>query len=259
MTHRLEKKYTFNRCQYGKILYWLKTNENHYFEENEKDVIHSIYFDTPDFRFYEDNLSGNTERSKIRLRWYSNTKRGAVLELKNRYFDNGNKFKFNVDDLEAVNFLRGFNHKDANLDTKLINLVYDIARKSKISPILKLALKPSLFCTYKREYYAASMYDQRITMDYNIQYSAIGHKLTVSDNYCILETKSPVKVKNRETFVNQFPILSTAPRDFTQNYINKFHEIGLTQVRNSKYCTGISMLMENKVNKLKIEPYINGY
>jgi hypothetical protein len=258
MSPRLERKYGFDTIDFGKVLFWLKTNKDHYTKENERDVIHSIYFDTPDFRFYEDNLSGNTERLKIRFRWYSNTNRDVKLELKKRSFDTGTKDEFNVNDPEIVNFLRNLNHKNEGSNDKLTDYLYKVATEHQISVILALRLKPTLYTTYKREYFSASLYKRRITIDYDIKYGMIGSDKILNDSQCLVETKSSVTVTNQEYNMNQFPLFPNSLGPLAKNKIEQFHNIGLTQIRNSKYCSGVSKLMENGFYNLKLEPYYTG-
>ena len=75
--------------------------------ENNEYTVRSIYFDTPDFKFYHDKVEGLAFRKKVRLRGYNqvNCENPVFLETKNKFKEPLHKTRAKV---EFENTLESF-------------------------------------------------------------------------------------------------------------------------------------------------------
>jgi len=174
--------------------------------------VNSVYFDTPGFSTYKDNVDGIAERKKYRMRWYGTEllcAEAPKLEIKSRNKEVGEKQSF---ELPAFSFLHI--HKT----TKEVNSYCPESGKS---------LHPVLFNSYQRLYFASPDARFRLTLDWNLQYSPllsnhIVHKhLYTESNVCILELKYDAKYDNVADRITQY--------------------LPYRRTKNSKYVTGIEL------------------
>ncbi len=161
-------------------------------------LVRSLYFDTPQLDFYYEKADGLKVRKKLRIRTYNEYQDDSIgfLEIKRRYNNNvvkeRSKFKIcSLDDIinspfDFIQKNRVTNGNDISLDRFVFNLV-------------SLNLEPSLLVLYDRDAYM-DMYNERVrlTIDYNVR-TLYAPRLTdlftneclmpVTDNSCILELK----------------------------------------------------------------------
>jgi SPX domain protein involved in polyphosphate accumulation len=52
-------------------------------------LVNNIYFDDSKKSNYCDNIEGNTNRKKYRIRWYNTVNKFANFEIKNKYGETG--------------------------------------------------------------------------------------------------------------------------------------------------------------------------
>jgi hypothetical protein len=139
---------------------------------NNEYTVRSIYFDTPDFKFYHDKVDGLPYRKKVRLRGYNkaNCSNPVFMETKNKYQVPLNKTRsktsfentlemFQSGDLQQ--FVLGVtkNHSEAN------SFIYQILVKN---------LRPVILVIYEREPYTEKIDTTnrlRITLDKNLRSS----------------------------------------------------------------------------------------
>ena len=81
--NRYEIKFVLNELEYHEAKCFLKIIKafNSFPERN----VNSVYFDTLEFKSVKDNISGISERKKVRLRWYEKAEFSPVIEIKNRF------------------------------------------------------------------------------------------------------------------------------------------------------------------------------
>ena len=98
---RYERKFIIQHSSMKKLINDIKLHPASLKEIFFKRKINNIYFDNYDLDFFKSNIQGNSERSKIRLRWYGdkNTIK-PNLEIKIKKGLVGKKF---VLSLEKVN------------------------------------------------------------------------------------------------------------------------------------------------------------
>jgi len=163
MSFRKEKKFQISNSETIKIKkeFFIDGMKNLYPQR----IINSLYFDTKDFRLFQDSEDGVLPRKKIRIRWYGNSKNYAketkISSIEGRY-----KIK------QTHIFTSSYEN------TTLFDQQYGI-------------LFPSLIVQYEREYYLFNKV--RITFDRNITYNNLNHitKPMYIENMCVMEIKAP--------------------------------------------------------------------
>lgn len=95
---RLEIKFVADQTKLDQVRNWLKLNGAGFYKPYPNRWVNNIYFDTPNYYAYNENLSGSSYRTKVRFRWYGDSRSdgGGVLEVKckRNYF--GWKIRFPV-------------------------------------------------------------------------------------------------------------------------------------------------------------------
>ena len=83
---RYEVKYCARATDLHRLLHWVKHNRAGFGEPFPLRQVNNVYFDTYDHFAYTENISGASQRSKVRYRWYGEVdapERGS-LEVKRR-------------------------------------------------------------------------------------------------------------------------------------------------------------------------------
>ena len=70
--YRYEIKFSLDEIAYTEAMRWLQVN-THATKKFENRYVNSLYFDNPGYSAVRDNISGLSDRSKYRLRWYNTT------------------------------------------------------------------------------------------------------------------------------------------------------------------------------------------
>jgi len=96
---RYERKFMVSELDSHQIENLIKHNPEIFSENFYQRRINSIYFDSFNLKNYFDNLSGNAQRLKVRIRWYGKTFgliKNPLLEIKikNNYL--GKKIRFKL-------------------------------------------------------------------------------------------------------------------------------------------------------------------
>ncbi|MCG8330118.1 MAG: polyphosphate polymerase domain-containing protein [Chitinophagales bacterium] len=172
--------------------------------------VNNIYFDTPDFTAFNDNIAGVSHRRKYRIRWYGRPVENISkprLEIKIKENEVGRKESFLLSSAFA-------NLSDA--DTLISE-----ARKLLGSGT---ELQAVLLNSYFRSYWGTSNGKFRLTVDSQLQYGATrfspsSHFLTYRDEGTVLEVKYPVALSKESDFIAQY--------------------LPFRQTKSSKYVTGI--------------------
>jgi hypothetical protein len=215
--NRYEIKFVLNELEFIEVKYFLKYINS--FKSYPQRNVSSLYYETYDYSTVKDNISGVSNRKKLRLRWYDDNTRPKV-EIKNKFSRVGNKKTFLIDllDKEAINTLsvRGLNQ-----------IIFNHLKKNHNETFLLNQFVPVLKVFYEREYYETNR-GLRITIDKNINFSQVSpnqnihfHK-NIKFNKRVMELKFPVDLKSH---VN----------DLIRN-------LNVTPKRNSKFLLGMSKL-----------------
>lgn len=215
--NRYEIKFVLNELEFLEIKYFLK-NINA-FKSFPKRNVSSLYYETYDYSSVKDNISGVSNRKKLRLRWYDKNT-NPKLEIKNKFSRIGNKKTF------SLNFLN-----TASIDSlsvrELSRSIFDYLKKNHNESFLLNQFVPVLKVFYEREYYETNN-GLRITIDKNINFSQVSPNQTVhfhkkiKFNKRVMELKFPTELKNH---VNEL-----------------IKNLNVTPKRNSKFLLGMSKL-----------------
>lgn len=190
-TMRYEIKYMFTVDRYDEIIQSILTNPYIFKEIYAERQINNIYIDTSDFRFYHANLSGDSKRHKMRIRWYGELNSYITrpkLEIKKKVGHVGSKTEFF---LESFTFNSSFSYLDYKKELVKKNQENFI---NDIEYCDFLTMNPAIVNRYKRRYFGSACSKFRITLDTDIWYYSIENALRdklfgTLDRHIILEVK----------------------------------------------------------------------
>ena len=209
---RYERKYRINGVAPQIIRQGIRFHPAGFRSAFSSRQINNIYFDTPSFNTYKDNVLGLAERKKYRVRWYGKDLlniESAVLEIKIRQHELGKKISFDIGDFSFLD----------------INSL--ISKVNNFCPESFGLLRPSLYNSYLREYWETADKLFRLTLDDNLQFAPlipqpfVGRQVLKEFNVSILELKYE---ESQELYVDRI----------TQN-------IPYRRTKNSKYISGIEL------------------
>jgi len=195
----------------GKFYSWLLNSP---FKKSYEDRrVNSLYYDTYNLDFANDNITGLSKRIKIRARWYSKYDQNFLND-----FCKDKNFKFEVkrkvNNLSDKVFLLEVSCNKEDTFLKRQNFLKKKLNQaiSNYSIISKLLLRNIIFVGYKREYYQHFFSPNiRLTIDKDIACS-ISNKLPnskqsiISNNYIIVEFKFEYNMEKLVTqLLKNFP------------------------------------------------------
>ena len=214
---RYEIKFVLNELEFLEIKYFIKYINS--FESFPIRTVNSLYYETYDYSSIKDNLSGISNRKKLRLRWYEKNI-NPKLEIKNKFSRIGNKKTFSLDFLKLEDI--------ENIKVRELNkLIFNHLKNNHTEKFLFNQFIPVLKVFYEREYYE-TINGVRITVDKNINFSQVSPNQKINFyknikfNKRVMELKFPIDLKNH---VN----------DLIKN-------LNITPKRNSKFLVGMSKL-----------------
>ena len=214
---RYEIKLVLNESQLNDLLILIK--QQRFKHPHPKRIVNSLYFDTYDFSSVKDNISGISDRKKIRLRWYDNNNNTPLLEIKKRYGRVGDKRKIKTT-FKSGEEIESLSAK--NIFDRLLRGNYDYDHF-----FFDPNFKPILWVRYQREYFLSSE-GLRLTIDKKIQFSQVSYFKPISFQKKMNYNKNIIEIK--------FPIEM-------KELLNKIlRRSGLIPVRHSKYLVGLSKL-----------------
>ena len=211
---RYERKFIIEENFSKRISNFL--NENKFIKEYPTRNINSIYYDSLDFARFFESEEGISDRNKLRMRFYDNPK-CLRLEKKIKSADIGKKIiSYENDFGKQKSFI--FNIKTCDNE----NLLVSVPRKINWDI-------PTLFVSYKRDYFNFLEEDIRITIDYKLRFGKTRNGSSL--------IKSPSNI-NCDFGVLEAKYYSN--KDFNP-ILNKLTDMySLTLSRCSKYCYGIN-------------------
>ena len=177
---RLEKKWIFKNIDKETLIQNL-VSYNLYFRShfNER-FVNSIYFDDQNLKFAEDNLSGISNREKVRLRWYGPNSEILTHPILER------KIKKNFQGFKKTFVMKNFDnlHINQNNLLEITNQVNKILSVKNLQPVTQVC--------YKRNYLISVDQKVRATLDVNLKYRKIKsfiQNFYVRSNDIVLELK----------------------------------------------------------------------
>jgi len=219
---RKEKKYTFPL----KSLSFIREgvlNSNLIFRKKYSDRhVNSLYLDSPNCDSFHENLAGLSERSKVRIRWYSDNlnihyPNNLNVEIKTRKNQYGEKI---VKPISLANEPYNFEKLNVFLRKKL---------DPEFLPFLDHLAEASLLVSYKREYFENPYGDIRLTIDSEI-------------NYCKPKFEDIFSSYESESYKMSYGVLELKIPKLTQENIAGIDISDITQGRHSKYVVGMNII-----------------
>ena len=222
MELRYETKFSISHLNRYQIENIIKSHPAMFHEIFYKRNVNNIYFDDADFTSFVDNIEGERDRKKVRIRWYGDlfgTCNNPILEIKYKTGQLGWKERHNLIDFN-LDKDRHFNYKE----------IFDYLIKRSEFNILKLDLQfltPSLLNCYERKYYLSFDKKYRITLDNKMEFYSINPVRNYFSTFADDE-KTVIELKYNQQHV-----------DGARN-ITKYLPFRVT--KNSKYVIGIDRL-----------------
>jgi len=209
---RYERKYKLETLSLDLIQQILRRHPASFRKTYPDRQINNIYFDTPNYTAYTENVMGIAQRKKYRIRWYGDREQTwdkNILEIKIKDNELGRKESqpFPAFDLQDISQLG-----------------------KQVSPLLSSpsTLKPVLLNAYHRFYYASFNGKFRITIDHRMRYlplamAKIPGPFIWEDPAIVLELKYEEGLEDAAQQIRQY--------------------LPFRQTKSSKYVTGISLLI----------------
>jgi SPX domain protein involved in polyphosphate accumulation len=177
--HRIEDKYIVpKKCQ-DELFRYLKNHLPFAYPDQKTTytLIESIYFDGPEFSFFQEHFEKLPRRCKLRARIYGPegvwNHENILMELKEKIAGVGHKFRFSISQDKFENFLLG---GKIVVDQNLIDLNPDLLKESleervfRVNQLVKTKkLKPKLRVRYQRLAFGDHQF--RATLDTDLQYT----------------------------------------------------------------------------------------
>jgi len=219
--YRYEKKYAVRGLSLCEVLRLLKHNCGFFKEIYSTRSVNNIYLDTIDYDNYLDNIEGNTNRVKIRIRWYGDLFgliEKPVLEVKVKKGGVGKKISLPIDP-----FFISKNKKIDEIYQGVNLLKYGVAIDMK-------QLFPALMNRYTRKYFLSEDGRYRVTVDseqdyykINRAFDKIGRKHH-NDEVVILELKYDVTDEADASAIStSFPFRVTKSSKYVSGLQTVFH------------------------------------
>ena len=181
-------------------------------------LINSIYFDDNSLSLAKQNINGDSNRMKIRIRYY-----GESILFSEPYWE-----------VKRKNGLVGF--KERHKLSRSLKLLKDFSSYSfcsqinlqSLNPNLLEGLKPIIFVSYLRTYHLSRCSKFRFTYDTNIKFQEIG---------------SHIDFDNLNSIESDFDIIEIKYQREYDHLFNKYSGILPYRItRNSKYIMGLKAI-----------------
>jgi hypothetical protein len=183
---RLERKFPFPSIDTTQAKLKIPLQPFHFTMQYQPRWVHNIYFDTLDLESYYDNVNGNSDRIKTRIRWYQETNKifsAPNIEFKIK------KNKLGLKNIVALpqNFIDQFNPTFLN-SIQLKNALTKLTLLHSSKKII-----PLFHNFYYREYYISFDKKFRLTLDSKLSYEKLNFdsrpSSIVSSKYSVIELK----------------------------------------------------------------------
>jgi hypothetical protein len=129
--------------------------------------VNSVYYDSIERDYFAASENGQSEREKIRIRWYGAAERsvlGAALEQKRKRNAVGTKLRWKLPDTDLSDLL----------DRRATRRLLASADVPEGTLALFATLQPDLFTRYRRRYYLSACGRFRATLDTNLEHREVG-------------------------------------------------------------------------------------
>jgi hypothetical protein len=222
---RREIKFKIFIKDLGKFYSWLYNSP--FKRKYDNRGVNSLYYDTINLDFANDNISGQSNRIKIRTRWYTENNENFLNNFSNNDF-----FRFEIkrkknNYSDKILFSKKFSDKKRSIFEQRVFLKKELKNElSKFSELSHLILNDIVFVSYNREYFEHTFSENiRITID--------------KDLACLICSKIP-NSKNTK-IANNFIIVELKFKQENESLVkNILKNFPFRQIRSSKYLYAIS-------------------
>jgi hypothetical protein len=229
-----EDKYILSKCNIAEIqknLSGFCTPDSH--GQNGCYEILSLYFDTPDYKFFKDKLEGEFDKIKLRLRLYRNSLKNfwhnPCLEIKKRSGLWVSKEKINLSSSAAERALQNMSYTDL----KDI-LCSEVKNKSLLPRLLRQHLILTVAVYYRRDAFEATQIP--------------GLRFTFDSNLTALQPS--IKLLSQNQPLTELSLLQKFPTIFEAKYysgmpasiLSKLEKLGISCQSFSKYASSLFWL-----------------
>ncbi len=206
---RYERKFIIENPSLNSIDYFRYYLPSDIYEVHPPRRVNSIYYDTDNLLLAHQNKEGQSNRFKVRIRYYgeSYSFNNPLLEIKSKIGNVGTKYKFKVENIKLLNNNFSFSYLLNN--SKLPSFVNDLIT----------VLKPIVFISYERYYYLEKFQKFRLTFDKCLTFNHIFYPAKniplllgpqVSYQNKVIEIKYSKKYEpDINNFIKAFPLRQT--------------------------------------------------
>ena len=181
---RFERKYIERKNNAYLFKNFLFTKR--FYKKYDKRIVNSLYFDDFNFSSFKDNVDGNTQRLKTRIRWYNEIPDLINLEIKNKNGFLGWKDTIKLKNIKSIEEnIRNYSNSE------LENYLKKIFKKNMF-PVIKTK--------YTREYYEYAHENIRATIDTQLEFFSVKTNFKINFDKEIMEFKYPAS--NDQIFRN---------------------------------------------------------
>ncbi|MFC2001747.1 VTC domain-containing protein [Chloroflexota bacterium] len=219
---RYERKFLISELSRFEVEAIVKLHPAIFSEIYQQRFVNNIYFDTINASSFADNVSGVSERLKVRVRWYGDVFgliEKPILEFKTKKGLTGGKVRFPINSF----------YLDSNYS---LGVQQDSFIKSGIPDILLEYLKPLRFTLlnhYSRKYFESANRKFRITIDFDMESFKIDSRNNsfieeiIDRKHTILELKySDEHDEEARLITNYFPFRMTKSSKYVTGF-DQFH------------------------------------
>lgn len=204
---RYERKYRAEETTLSEVFETIKHHPASFRTAFPDRFINSIYLDTYELDYYNDNIAGISDRIKQRIRWYGadlENISNPVLEIKLKNNEIGYKRYAELPAFKPGQNFSYVNYMKQHLWLATNNIV------------------PTVMIRYMRSYFLSFDKKIRITVDRDLAYYPVDQKLNFNiqpytDPTIILELKYPADYyKNHDSFTQALPFRMTRNSKYVQ-------------------------------------------
>lgn len=216
---RYETKFSITDLDLHEVQHVIKKHPAGFREIYYQRNVNNIYFDSSELKSFLDNVEGETNRRKVRIRWYGDLFglcEDPNLEIKYKKGLLGWKEKHRLKEFRLSKH-NNFPYKD---------IISELTRRQHFD-VLKLhldALRPTLLNRYKRTYYMSHDKKFRVTVDSEMEFYSINPVKDFFKNF-FDERKTIVELKYDQEHLEH-------ARSITQSFPFRV-------TKSSKYVVGI--------------------
>lgn len=205
--YRYERKYISTESSAAQLRNFLLLNAGVFQPIYYRRQVNSLYFDTPDLEYFQQNVIGDSNRQKVRIRWYGDDDTPAAFQLEVK-IKHGEIMRKETYPIEPQDLLGTASLHSSEFLSRATHLTQSLlAAHSEEMP----SLRPALVNTYHREYFSSRHHDIRVTIDERVQFSSpdtwLNQRTPQELPFCILECKYPLEDdQTLTTIIDSLPL-----------------------------------------------------